>query len=685
MHSIPQPDALRRTPSPESSPNPLLQVVLFSGGSGTRSICETLIRQPRIALTVLINAYDDGHSTGRVRRFVPGILGPSDVRKNLDRLMPQREGCHRALRAFSDCRLPAGSTFAEGNRIVAAMAERKYGILPPVIQRSVQGLTIAQADQLSEWFSEFSSYSNLQAAAGRYFDFHDCALGNILFAGCFLANGSDFNRTVATLSAFYEIRGTLLNITEGENLFLAARKDDGTFLPGEAEIVAAQSSSMISELLLIDGDVYLNFIDRKEMLAPGELERALAEGRRLPRINPAAAAALASADVVIYGPGTQHSSLFPSYLTRGVAEAIVENKTADKIFVCNIRRDFDLPQEDGAAIVQKFLNCMRRNGETTVDRAGLVTTFLFQTPEVSYNSGPEYIPFDPTKSDLPPVAIRLSNWESESGQHSGGQVVNEIQKTVNARIDRALRPVRQLVSIVIPVLNEAPTIERALRSLTSLDFSQFELSVEFLCVDGGSSDGSLELASAVPGVKVLSSPSGKGRGTALRAGIDQARGDIIAFYPADLEYRAEDIFRIVLAIVNDDYKAVFGTRNVKCTNLSQRLAHIYGDATGLYLMSKYGGMLLSVSTLFLYNRYVTDPLTSVMAFDAHTLRSLGLRASSVDILTEIIASLCRKDEFILEIPVDYKPRTRAQGKKTRPLDGALAILSLLRGKFRSRA
>ena len=68
-----------------------IRVVLFSGGSGTRTITEHFARHPQISLTILINCYDDGHSTGRLRKFIPGMLGPSDVRKNINNLMPTGE------------------------------------------------------------------------------------------------------------------------------------------------------------------------------------------------------------------------------------------------------------------------------------------------------------------------------------------------------------------------------------------------------------------------------------------------------------------------------------------------------------------------------------------------------------------------------------------------------------------
>jgi len=63
--------------------------VLFSGGTGTDSITQALLRHPQIRLRILINAYDDGLSTGRLRKFIPSMLGPSDVRKNVNRLMPR--------------------------------------------------------------------------------------------------------------------------------------------------------------------------------------------------------------------------------------------------------------------------------------------------------------------------------------------------------------------------------------------------------------------------------------------------------------------------------------------------------------------------------------------------------------------------------------------------------------------
>jgi hypothetical protein len=167
----------------------------------------------------------------------------------------------------------------------------------------------------------------------------------------------------------------------------------------------------------------------------------------------------------------------------------------------------------------------------------------------------------------------------------------------------------------------------------------------------------------------------------LKTGIEKARGDIIVFFPADLEYQEKDIYPVVLSIARNNFSAVFGTRAVKCTDLSGRLKSIYGKARGLYLVSKYGGMLLSTATLFLYNRYVTDTLTSVKGFDARLLRSLDLQSDGMNLDTEIVAKLCRRGYYILEIPVEYKARTKMEGKKSTPMDGLKALFALIRFRF----
>jgi hypothetical protein len=92
-------------------------------------------------------------------------------------------------------------------------------------------------------------------------------------------------------------------------------------------------------------------------------------------------------------------------------------------------------------------------------------------------------------------------------------------------------------------------------------------------------------------------------------------------------------------------------------------------------------MALSILTLLLYDRYVSDVLTSVKVFDAHLLKALALEAHGIDLEMEIIAKMSLRREYILELPVDFKARTREQGKKITLSDGFKAMMALFKHRF----
>jgi len=295
----------------------------------------------------------------------------------------------------------------------------------------------------------------------------------------------------------------------------------------------------------------------------------------------------------------------------------------------------------------------------------------------------KYVPFDKSSFAFPLETVKVRDWEAAEGRHSGGYVLDELRQIVQSRIDIELTPFHHMVSIVIPVLNEEATVERVLKSVTALDFGPMSLSKEVLLIDGGSTDATQERARSVGNVRIYSLPSGRfGRGAAMRLGMEKARGNLIVFFPGDDEYRPEDLYSVVQSLMQGGFRAVFGTRAVKCTDLSDRLKNIYENNRRLYLTSKYGGMMLSVTTLLLYNRYVTDVLSSLKGYDAALLRSLALQSDGLDLETEIVAKLSQRREYLFEIPVDYKPRPRSAGKKIRASDGLRALFALLRFRMK---
>src|ERR1041384_7077931 len=90
------------------------RIVLFCGGRGGATIIRALLRQSEVELTLLVNAYDDGLSTGELREFIPNMLGPSDFRKNLSRVLDPSSPGQQALQSILEFRLSgdAGDTQA---------------------------------------------------------------------------------------------------------------------------------------------------------------------------------------------------------------------------------------------------------------------------------------------------------------------------------------------------------------------------------------------------------------------------------------------------------------------------------------------------------------------------------------------------------------------------------------------
>src|SRR5262249_7588133 len=155
-------------------------------------------------------AYDDGLSTGSLRNFIPGMLGPSDFRKNLSYLFGNYSQSQYALKSLMEYRLP-GETgelqrFAETGDL-SALDEPEQGWFAQLVPEPSARMRAL----LSRFFSH---------AARRDFDFSDCSLGNLVFAGAYLEKGSDFNAAAAAVAELVGTRARLLNIGEQQNRVL---------------------------------------------------------------------------------------------------------------------------------------------------------------------------------------------------------------------------------------------------------------------------------------------------------------------------------------------------------------------------------------------------------------------------------------------------------------------------------
>lgn len=648
-----------------------VKVIVFCGGRGSANLTHALQKHPQVSLTLLVNAYDDGLSTGRLRQFIPGMLGPSDVRKNISRLI---EVSRPSLSFLLDFRYPQDFTAEQALQDLKALGQWKLPTLPAT-QAAYKELTWSELIHVKDYVEAFLNYYQ-----GKDFDFADCSIGNIFFAGCYLKNGRDFNRTIEDFLQFCGLdNDRVLNVTQGEGFVLSGLKHDGTILINEAEIVGPQSSN-IEEIFLLPEYLKTEQLKLLASLAQAEKIKQLRSWECLPELNEKVRKKIVEADVIIYGPGTQYSSLLPSYLTQGLCEAITENTSGEKIFVSNILQDYDIKNEDANALVKKFLFYMGRKNQVPSHPENIVNQFFFQQRQEEGKTSAPYVAFDQDNFDFPLERVKLLDWESREGKHSGGLILDEILSFVQEKYSKKIKNFHHTVSIVVPALNEEKTVAQVLHQLNLLNFLPLGLEKEVIFVDGGSADRTFVLGQKEMGVRAFQLPPGSGRGQALRFGLEKCKGNIIVFFPSDNEYKVDDIHRVIRPILNEEAKVVLGSRAIKCLNLNKRITGIYGNNKLSYFISKYGGMMLSVVTLLLYNRYISDTLTTLKAFRRDALKKFVYHGKGVDFDLELLAKLCINGEYILEIPVDYNPRTKAQGKKISLFDGLRALLILFKEK-----
>lgn len=645
-----------------------VKIALFSGGRGTSNFTRALVSHPQFELKLLVNGYDDGLSTGRIRRFVPGILGPSDFRKNMSYLFDESQSHKKALREIFEYRLPTTISSLENRKDIDDLV-RLGTCSNKKLNEYFLNLSVRDSRWLVELLSCFIKY---ESETGGDFDYNDCSIGNIIFASEYLRCGKNFNQSLINISLQIQTSATVLNVTQGEDLILCAIKRDGSFLEDEAQIVGP-GSAPIEEIFLLPK--YLTESEKLELSKCGDIKSKIffLNSRSVkPKISDPAIQALSEADIIIYGPGTQHSSLFPSYLTDQCAEVIKSNTEAFKVFIGNINSDHDIKGEDVKSILDKWKFYISRKGESSE----LVTDLL---THIFLHSGFSLDKADQIDLGFKDVNVKQIDWEMEKGQHSLSLISDELISLAQTKKNEKLAEQQHLVSIIVPVLNERSTIKTVIDQLSSLSLKDLKLEKEIIVVDGGSSDGGIDLIKDKPQIKICIPEKRIGRGRAYREGLRQAKGNIVVFFPSDNEYDVKDIKKVLLPFLTEQAKCVIGSRATKSTNMSKTILSIYEGNRFSYLSSKYGGILLSFLMLICHNRYITDCLSSVKAFRRKSITNPGYTADGFDFDIEMIIDIIRQQEFIYEVPVNFSPRKKSEGKKITFYDGILFMWRIVSG------
>jgi glycosyltransferase involved in cell wall biosynthesis len=217
------------------------------------------------------------------------------------------------------------------------------------------------------------------------------------------------------------------------------------------------------------------------------------------------------------------------------------------------------------------------------------------------------------------------------------------------------------LSIVIPAYNEAAFIGTLLTRIAAVDLAGLVAEREIVVVDDGSRDDTAAIAER-HGVRVLRQHPNAGKGAAVRAGLAAATGTHILIQDADLEYDPEDYRPMLLALRQGDGAiAVYGSRYLQAGARGARMR--LGPWPGQSWPAFLGGRSLSVACWLTTGRFLTDTVTALKLFPRDLALGLGLETSGFELDHEISAKVLARGVRIVEVPIGYRPRSKAEGKK----------------------
>jgi glycosyltransferase involved in cell wall biosynthesis len=226
------------------------------------------------------------------------------------------------------------------------------------------------------------------------------------------------------------------------------------------------------------------------------------------------------------------------------------------------------------------------------------------------------------------------------------------------------------LSVLVPVYNEAATVQAALKRILDVDYP---CEVEVVVVNDGSTDGTsqvLEQVGGDPRLSIQHHAVNQGKGAAIRTASRTATGDYLIICDADLEYAPEEIPHLLAPVLAGEATVVYGTRS-------------FGSHTAYSFWYVLGNKSVTMAANVLFDCWISDLETCFKLMPLDLYRELQVEAAGFGMEAEVTAKLLARGVRPFEVPITYKARSREEGKKLTWKDGVEALWILSRERVRA--
>jgi hypothetical protein len=218
------------------------------------------------------------------------------------------------------------------------------------------------------------------------------------------------------------------------------------------------------------------------------------------------------------------------------------------------------------------------------------------------------------------------------------------------------------LSIVLPVFNEARYAQQVIDAVLA---KQLRIDREVIIVESNSTDGTREIVQryeGTPGVRIVLEERPRGKGHAVRTGLQYVTGTIVLIQDADFEYDIDDYDALLEPLLQRKTMFVLGSRSLGLDDWKVRRY----DATPVRgLLLNFAQVMFAKTYNTLYQQRVTDVNTMFKVFRTECLDGLDLHSNGFELDIELACKLARNGNSPMEVPVNYVARGFADGKKIR--------------------